>query len=195
MNFFSFLTTDEIRYVHDASLEILEEAGLLVREVLQEAGGEFDITNIGYRAIDSLRLEKRYLAWGADITPDYNPYEAGLQFLIDWDKGDFLGAQALARIREARIGEEGARRKLVCLALGDPLPVFGGEAILVDGTAVAQSTSGNFGYSVGKSLVLGYLPAALLGHNEFAVEAFGKRSSASIVRGAPYDPSRKKILC
>ncbi len=157
---------------------------------MQETGAEFGITNIGYRAIDSLRLEKRYLAWGADITPDYNPFEAGLQFLIDWNKGDFLGAPALARIKE-----EGVQRKLVCLALDDPLPVFGGEAILVGGTAVAQTTSGNFGYSVGKSLVLGYLPVEFLGHNEFAVEAFGKRSPASIIRGAAYDPTRAKILC
>ncbi len=113
-----------------------------------------------------------------------------MQFLIDWNKGDFLGAQALARIKE-----EGVQRKLVCLALDDPLPVFGGEAILVDGAAVTQSTSGNFGYSVGKSLVLGYLPVELIGHNEFAVEAFGKCSSASVIRGAAYDPNREKILC
>ena len=60
-----------------------------VYELLREAGAEFGILNAGYRAVDSLRMEKRYLAWGADITPDYNPYEAGLQFLIDWTKGRF----------------------------------------------------------------------------------------------------------
>ncbi|MFQ5567184.1 MAG: FAD-dependent oxidoreductase, partial [Paracoccaceae bacterium] len=60
-------------------------------ETLHEAGAGHGLTDIGYRAIDSLRLEKRYLAWGADITPDYNPLEAGLGFLIDWNK-DFLGA-------------------------------------------------------------------------------------------------------
>ena len=72
--------------------------------------------------------------------------------------------------------------------------VIGGGVILVDGRAVAQSISGNFGYSVDKSLVLGYLPVALLGRNDFAVEAFGKRGSASVIRGAAYDPERKKIL-
>ena len=201
---FPFMTAKDIRIGHAPALAfrvtyigelgwelyIPSEYLQYVYEVLQQAGGEFAISNIGYRAIDSLRLEKRYLAWGADISPDYNPYEAGLQFLIDWNKGDFLGAQALARIRE-----EGVRRNLVCLALEDPLPVFGGEAILVDGRAVAQSTSGNFGYAVGKSLVLGYLPVEYLGQNEYAVEAFGKRSSASVIRGAAYDPNREKILC
>ncbi|MHA1152236.1 MAG: aminomethyltransferase family protein [Alphaproteobacteria bacterium] len=201
---FPFMTAKDIRIGHAPALAyrvtyigelgwelyIPTEYLQYVYELLQEAGAEFGITNIGYRAIDSLRLEKRYLAWGADITPDYNPFEAGLQFLIDWNKGDFLGAQALARI-----AEEGVRQKLVCLALDDPLPVFGGEAILVDGTAVAQSTSGNFGYAIGKSLVLAYLPAAFLGHNDFAVEVLGQRGSASVVRGAAYDPNRKKILC
>ncbi len=100
------------------------------------------------------------------------------------------GAPALARIKE-----EGIRRKPVYPAPDDPPPVFGGEAIFVDGGAVAQSTSGNFGYSVDKSLVLGYLPVALLGRNEFAVEALGKRSSASVTRGAACDPKREKILC
>ncbi len=161
-----------------------------VYETLQDAGREFDITNIGYRAIDSLRIEKRFVAWGSDITPDYNPFEAGLQFLIDWNKGDFLGSEALAGIKS-----QGVRQKLVCLVLDEPLPVFGGEAIFVDGTVVAQSTSGNFGYSVGKSLVLGYLPQHYLNRNDFTVEAFGQRSSASRVIGAAYDPDRKKILC
>jgi 4-methylaminobutanoate oxidase (formaldehyde-forming) len=159
-------------------------------EQLQAAGEEFGITNIGYRAIDSLRLEKRYLAWGVDITPDYNPFEAGLQFLIDWNKGDFIGAEALARIKQ-----EGVKQKLVCLALDNPLHVFGGEAIFCGDRVVAQTTSGNFGYSSGKSLVLGYLPVDVLDKGGFSVEAFGERSTASIVKGAIYDPKREKILC
>ncbi len=161
-----------------------------VYEELQAAGEEFAITNIGYRAIDSLRLEKRYLAWGVDITPDYNPYEAGLQFLIDWDKGDFVGSEALAKIKQ-----EGVQQKLVCLTLDNPLSVFGGEAIFCGDKVVAQTTSGNFGYSTGKSLVLGYLPVDLLDQSNFTVEAFGERSPASIVKGAIYDPKREKILC
>jgi len=161
-----------------------------VYEVLENAGQAFGISNAGYRAIDSLRLEKRYLAWGADISPDYTPFEAGLQFLIDWNKGDFLGSDALARIKE-----EGVARKLVCLALEKPLPVFGGEAIFHGGKAISQTTSGNFGYSVGKSLVLGYLPSDLFGKTEFEVEAFGERSRALLVNGSAYDPERKKILC
>jgi len=200
---FPFMTAKDVRigyapalayrvtYIGELGWELYVPSEYLqyVYEELQQAGAEFGITNIGYRAIDSLRLEKRYLAWGADITPDYNPFEAGLEFLIDWDKGDFIGAQALARIRR-----EGVQRKLVCLALDKPLPVFGGEAIFCDGEVVAQTTSGNFGYTVGNSLVLGYLPVELLERDDFMVEAFGERSPASIVKGAAYDPKREKIL-
>ena len=157
-------------------------------EMLAEAGAEFGITDIGYRAIDSLRIEKRHLVWGSDITPDYNPLEAGLGFLIDWTKPDFIGAEALARVKA-----DGPARRLVCLALDDPLAVFGGEAILVDGAAVGQTTSGNFGYTVNKSLVLGYLPSELATRNTFEVEAFGRKSKATRIKGAAYDSERWRV--
>lgn len=159
-------------------------------ETIQAAGQEFDISNAGYRAIDSLRMEKRYLAWGVDITPDYNPIEAGFQFLIDWNKGDFIGRDALLKIKEI-----GVDRKLVCLELDDPLHVYGGEAVLAGGKVVAQSTSGNFGYSVEKSLVYAYLPLSDIERGDFEVNAFGVRSKASLVKSAAYDPKRLKILC
>jgi len=73
--------------------------------------------------------------------------------------------------------------------------VFGGEAIFCGDRVIAQATSGNFGYSIGSSLVLAYLPVDVLNNNDFSVEAFGERSSASIVKGAIYDPKREKILC
>jgi 4-methylaminobutanoate oxidase (formaldehyde-forming) len=201
---FPFMATRDIRigyapalayrvtYIGELGWELYIPSEYLqyVYELLQQAGEEFGIINIGYRAIDSLRMEKRYLAWGIDITPDYNPFEAGLQFLIDWDKGDFIGAQALAKIRQ-----DGVQQKLACLVLNDPLPVFGGEAIFADGRVVAQTTSGNFGYSIEKSLVLGYLPVELLKSGDFEIEAFGQRSSASLIKGAAYDPDRAKILC
>ena len=158
-------------------------------EVLEDARREFDITDIGYRAVDSLRLEKRYLVWGADITPDDNPIEAGLGFVIDWEKGDFIGAESLVRVKA-----DGPARRLVYLGLKEPLPVFGTEAIFVDGEAVGQTTSGNFGYTVNKSLVLGYVPAEKATADTFEVESFGRRTRAEFIRRAAYDPDRIKIL-
>jgi 4-methylaminobutanoate oxidase (formaldehyde-forming) len=162
-----------------------------VYETLMQAGAPEGITNMGYHAIDTLRLEKRYLAWGVDITPDYNPFEAGLQFLIDWNKGDFMGREALMDIRE-----QGVSRKLTALLLEDPLPLFGGEAVYCDGQVVAQTTSGNFAWTLGKSIALAYLPVGLdSSEAKITVQSFDRTSSAQIVAGAPYDPDRAKILC
>lgn len=203
-NAFPFMTARDIRVGHAPvcayrvtymgelgwELYIPVEYMQHVYEVLREAGQSFGIMDIGYRAIDSLRLEKRYLAWGADITPDYNPFEAGLQFLIDWGKGDFVGREALSRIKE-----EGISQRLACLALDKPLPVFGGEAVFMNGEVAGQTTSGNFGYSVGNSLVLAYLPTGITGEETFEVDSFGERSRARLTKGCAYDPERKKILC
>ncbi|MEH6631001.1 MAG: FAD-dependent oxidoreductase [Halopseudomonas aestusnigri] len=159
-------------------------------ETIMEAGQNDGLINMGYRAIDSLRLEKRYLAWGADINSDYNPFEAGLNFLIDWKKGNFLGREALLEIKE-----EGVSQRMVTLLLDDPLPVFGGEAVYCEGQVVAQTTSGNFAYSLGKSLVLAYLPIELIGKEEFEVQAFDKRSRAKLIKTSAYDPKGEKIKC
>jgi len=200
---FPFMTAGDIRigyapatafrvtYVGELGWELYipTEYVAYVHEVLQRAGREFGIANVGYRAIDSLRIEKRYLAWGVDITPDYNPIEAGLGFVIDWNKGDFLGRDALADIRN-----NGPKRRMVCLALDEPLHVFGGEAILSGGQVVGQTTSGNFGYSVGQPLALGYLPVGVIEHGDISVNAFGKESSAQLITSSAYDPGRKRIL-
>lgn len=170
-------------------LHIPTEYAEHVYERLEDTGRDFGITDAGYHAIDSLRLEKRYLYWGADIGPDTTPIEAGLGFCVSFGKGDFIGRDALCRMREA-----GPRTRLICLALEEPLSVFGGEAILQAGRAVGMTTSGNFGHTLERSLVLGYVPAGLAMADDFAVEAFGKASPATRIEGAPYDPQRKMIL-
>ena len=186
------LTAFRVTYIGELGWELYIPVEYMqyVYELLMQNGAKYKITNIGYHAIDSLRLEKRYLAWGLDITPDYNPYEAGLQFLIDWKKSDFMGAQALKKIKS-----DGVNRKLACLVLNQKLSVFGGEAILADGRAIGQTTSANFGYTINKPLVLGYIGTAYIDQTpEFSIEAFGKSSCATLIKGAAYDPTRAKIL-
>jgi len=170
-------------------LHVPSEFAVHVYDLLWENGQAHGIRDIGYRAIDGLRLEKGYLYWSADITPDYTPIEAGLGFVIDWTKGDFLGRAALAKIRAA-----GVKRRLVCLALEQPLHVFGGEAILSRGKVVGQTTSGCYGYTVGQSLVLGYLPVEVIEQGEFTVNAFGTDSPARLIKSSAYDPQRLRIL-
>ena len=95
-----------------------------VYELLWEAGRAFGIADAGYRAVNSLRLEKGYLYWGADITPDYTPYDAGLGFAVALKKGDFIGREALAMAKS-----EAPRRRLCCFLLDEPAALYGGEAI------------------------------------------------------------------
>jgi sarcosine dehydrogenase len=147
------------------------------------------IVDAGYKAIDSLRLEKRYLYWGADITPDHNPFEAGLGFAVALKKGDFLGRDALLRIKQ-----EGVRRKLCCLLLDGETALHGGEAILHAGKAVGVTTSGGYGHTIGKWIAYGYVPAELASAQGFEIEAFCERRPATRVDGAPYDNERRKIL-
>ena len=87
-------------------LHVPAEYALYLYEKLWAAGERYGIANAGYRAINSLRLEKHYLVWGSDITQDYNPYEAGLGFCVAANKGDFLARAALADIKAQRAEAE-----------------------------------------------------------------------------------------
>ena len=124
---------------------------------------------IGYRTIDSLRLERRYLAWGTDIGPDYDPYAAGLGFCVALGKGEFIGREALAAIAAS-----GPAERLCCWTLDQPHAVFGGEAILADGRVIGVTTSGGYGHTVGQSIVLGYVPAAEAARATVDIECFGE---------------------
>lgn len=169
-------------------LHVPTEYMAYVYELLKEAGTEFDIADVGYKAISSLRMEKRYLYWGADITPDDTPLEAGLGFAVSMKKGDFQGRDALVAQKEL-----GIARKLVCFRLDESLPVYGGEAMSVNGRVVGMTTSGDFGHTVGASLVFGYLKGEDMGLSEIVVEAFGRRSRARAVERCAYDPSGERI--
>src|SRR5205823_2465516 len=107
-----------VTYVGELGWELYcpTEFGLRLWDVLWEAGGAHGLVAGGYKAIDSLRLEKGYRVWGADITPDETPYEAGLGFAVKLDKGEFVGREALVAAGEPK-------RRLVCLTLADPRSV------------------------------------------------------------------------
>jgi 4-methylaminobutanoate oxidase (formaldehyde-forming) len=171
-------------------LHIPTEWAAYVYDQLWEAGQEFEIANIGYRAIDSLRMEKGYLYWSSDITPDYHPYEAGLGFRVHLkSKGDFIGRRALEKIKA-----EGNRRVLSILTLEKDVPVYGAETIMRQGKVLGYTTSANFGHTIGKPIVYGYLPVAECEHNDFEVESFGKVVPAVRHDQCVYDPERRRLL-
>ncbi len=200
---FPFMTAREMRigyapvlalrltYVGELGYElhVPSDTAAHLYETLWAAGAEFGIANAGYRAIDSLRMEKRYLYWGADITPDYSPYEAGLGFCVKLGKGAFLGRAALARIEA-----DGVRRKLCVFTLDRPVPVHGGEAILRAGAVLGVTTSGNHGHTLGQSIVFGYLPIEAAGYQDYEIEAFCERVPARRHDRPLYDPERTRIL-
>src|ERR671936_551630 len=124
-------------------------------QMLNSRGGiecDFTVTRVEEQlfAIDTLRLEKGYRVWAADITPDETPYEAGLGFCVKLDKeGGFLGRDALARVRE----DGGPARRLRCLVLEDPRSVaLGNEPVRVDGEIAGRVTTGGYGYTVERSI-------------------------------------------
>jgi 4-methylaminobutanoate oxidase (formaldehyde-forming) len=181
-----------VTYVGELGWEIYAptEYGLELWDTLWEAGQPHGICAAGYRAIDSLRLEKGYRYWSADITPDDTPYEAGLGFAVKLGKGDFLGREALARQRA-----EGVRRKLACLTLSDASWVaLGGEPVRVGDRVVGRVTSGGFGYSVGLSIAYAYLPAELASPGtSVAIEFFGEWVEGLVTAEPLWDPRGDRI--
>ncbi len=158
-------------------------------ETLLEAGERLGIRDVGYRAIESLRLEKGYVYWSADVTPDYSPYEAGLGFRVHLkSKGDFIGRAALEKQKA-----EGVAHKLCTFTVDDALPVFGGETILKDGAMVGLVSSAGFGTTLEKTVLYGYLPKALTEESDFEIEAFGERHGAVRVSGPLYDPQNERL--
>jgi glycine cleavage system aminomethyltransferase T len=162
------------------------EYGAGLWRTLWEAGEPHGLVAGGYRAIDSLRLEKGYRVWAADITPDETPHEAGLGFCVRDDK-DFVGAEAL-RAREVE-------RRLACIVLEDPRAVvLGNEPVSVGGTVVGRVTSGGYGYTVASSIAYAYVPAehATPG-TQVAIDVFGRWVAGEIVAEPLYDPAGQRV--
>jgi glycine cleavage system T protein len=166
------------------------EYGARLWDTLWEAGQPEGMVAAGYKAIDTLRLEKGYRYWGADISPDYTPYETGMGFAVKLNKGDFLGKDVLVKQKA-----EGMQQKLCCMTLADPTAVaLGSEPIFKSDKVIGWITSGGYGYSVGKSIAYGYLPVAdaKIG-NEFVVELFGERIKLKVENDPLYDPKGERI--
>ena len=159
-----------VTYVGELGWELYcpAEFGLRLWDTIWEAGREHGLVAGGYRAIDSLRLEKGYRVWGSDITADDTPDEAGLGFAVKLDK-DFLGKDALLARGEPE-------RRLACLTLADARAVaLGSEPVRIGGELVGRVTSGGFGYTVERSIAYAYLPAAsAVPGTAVEVEIFGE---------------------
>ena len=181
-----------VSYVGELGWEIYvpTEYGLSVWDALWEAGQAFGIVAAGGGAFESLRLEKGYRLWGTDIHTEYNPYEAGVGWAVKLNKGNFLGREALMRIREA-----GIERRLCCLTMSDPNQVVLGKEPILDGERVlGYVTSANVGYTVGRSIAYGYLPLEYsTSGTTVEIEYFGRRYEATVTDEPLYDPGNSKL--
>ncbi len=126
----------------------------IVYDALVEVGANFAMQPAGYRAIESLRLEKGYRAWGSDITPNENPFEARLGWAVKLKSdSNFLGREAAAQAAASSL-----KKKLVCFTLDDPeITLVGRETILRNGDPVGYLTSAGFGYTIEKPIGYGYV--------------------------------------
>ncbi|HET6695578.1 MAG TPA: FAD-dependent oxidoreductase [Gaiellaceae bacterium] len=181
-----------VTYVGELGWELYcpSEFGRRLWDTIWDAGAEHGLVAGGYKAIDSLRLEKGYRVWGSDITPDETPYDAGLGFAVKLDKGDFIGREALVAAQEQPL-----ERKLACLVLDDPRSVaLGAEPVRMDGEILGRVTSGGYGYTVERSIAYAYVPAESADPGrEVEVEIFGEWVPGRIAEEPLWDPAGERI--
>ncbi|MGK4909004.1 GcvT family protein [Streptomyces albus] len=184
------VTALRVSYVGELGWELYADAdvGLRLWDTLWEAGAHLGVVAAGRSAFNSLRLEKGYRAWGADMTTEHTPQEAGLAFAVRPAKGEFVGRDALA-------ARGAPQRRLVCLTLDDPAAmVMGGEPVHVDGTAAGYVTSAGYGYSVGRCVAYAWVPArAAVPGTSVAVEYFGEKVAATVAEEPLFDPEMARI--
>ncbi len=162
---------------------------------LCEAGVELGLVNGGYRAIESLRLEKGYRAWSTDIGPDTTPFEAGLGWAVKLGKNvDFKGRDAVLAQRH-----EGLEKMLACFTVDPDIVLLGRETIYRNGERVGWLTSAGYGYTVRKSIGYGYVrnrqgvDAGYIASGSYELEVASKRVPACATLAPLYDPDMRRV--
>jgi glycine cleavage system aminomethyltransferase T/glycine/D-amino acid oxidase-like deaminating enzyme len=189
-----------VTYVGELGWELYVPAEFAVGayEDLMDAGAGLGLVNAGYYAIESMRLEKAYRAFGRELTADYNPIEAGLTFACKLNTDiSFLGREPVEKARA-----DGPRRRLVSLVLPDPdVMIWGGELVLRNGIAVGQVTSGAWGETVAGCVGLAYirhpdgdvLTRDMVRAGSYQVNVNGRLHPATVHLRPPYDPEGERV--
>ncbi len=180
-----------MNYVGELGFEIFHpiQQQIAVYSSLMEGGKEFDIKLIGMHAMDSMRLEKGYMAWKSEMTLHHTPLETNVAWAVKLDK-EFIGKQGLLKQKE-----KGVPLKLVCLVVeakdSDP---WGYNPIFKEGKRIGMTSSGGYGHRVEKTIAMGYVKL------EFAkpgtkmdVEILGRARSARVVTMPLYDPKNERM--
>nr|MCE2739495.1 aminomethyltransferase family protein [Rhodobacter sp.] len=189
-----------ITYVGELGWELHmpTDVAVTVYEALMAAGAGQGLVNAGYRAIETLRLEKGYRAWGSDIGPDHTPVEAGLAWACKMKSGlPFLGREAVA----AQLAG-GVTKRLAGFTVDDPAVILlGRETIYRDGLRVGWLSSGGFGHTLGKPIGYGYVRNAggvtedWMKSGRYTLEVASERVPCQIHAAPLYDPSNLRVRC
>ncbi|MFT4158863.1 GcvT family protein [Shinella sp.] len=190
---------NRMTYVGELGWELIvpTEFAVGVYEALQEAGRDLGLVDCGYYALEALRLEKGYRAWSRELTPDIDPYQAGLAFAVALDKpGGFIGRDAVAAAKARGTPS----RRIVQFTVDDAGPMlWGGELILREGRPVGEVRSAAYGHTLGRSVALaliehaGGVDRAFLEGGRFEVELAGERFAVTAHLAAAYDPKGLRV--
>lgn len=166
------------------------DTALAVRDELWAAGREFNLVSCGVGAMRSMRVEKGYRLWGADIYTEHNPYEAGMGWMVKLNKGNFVGREALQAIKNQPL-----TRRLVTLTLDDPnvMPT-GNEPVWDNGRLIGQITSGNYGYTIGRYITFAYLPPDYTQPGtQLEIEYLAQRYPATVTADTLFDAANARM--
>ncbi|KAM9841564.1 sarcosine dehydrogenase, mitochondrial [Aulostomus maculatus] len=178
-------------------LHIPKDSCLPVYQAVMAAGAKHGIINSGYRAIDSLSIEKGYRHWHADLRPDDTPLEAGLGFTCKLKSSiPFQGRDRLEKQKE-----EGLRRRIVSFTIDEKVPMFGLEAIFRNGVPVGHLRRADYGFFIDKTIGYGYIrnpdggvvSADFVKSGEFTLERMGVTYKAKAHLKSPFDPENKRV--
>jgi dimethylglycine dehydrogenase len=182
---------NRMNYVGELGYEIFHpiESQMAVFQTLMEAGAEFNLKMFGMHAMESMRLEKGYLAWKSEMNRHHTPLETDLGWTIKWDK-DFVGKEALEKIKA-----DGVPQKLVGMVVStDDSEPLGYNPIFYGAEKVGMTSSGGYGHRVDKSIAFGYVkPDLTEPGTQFEVEILGKKYPAEVVSMPLYDPQNEKM--
>ncbi len=181
-----------VSFTGELGFEIYVDAAyeLALYDALVAAGADLGLVHFGGRALNSLRLEKSFGAWLREYTPDYTPFQAGLDRFIDLGRGDFVGREAVLRQQQ----EAPSQRLATLVVEAADADAYGDEPVLADGRVVGFTTSGGYGHTVGKSIALAYLePALATPDADLTITILGDDRPARVAPAVLYDPSGARM--
>jgi len=187
------LTAMRVNFVGELGYELHHSIEMqnTIFDALMAAGAPFGVKPFGIRAMDSLRLEKSYKLVGRELSIEYAALESGLERFVDFDKGPFLGRDALIAWKR-----KGFENKLVTLEVQGvtDADARGSEPVMKDGAMIGRTTSGGYGWRMGKSLALAMVtPELSRVGDEVDVRILGEMRRAIVIPDSPYDPKNAAL--